>query len=365
MQKINMIGETDVYLGVNILDEVSKIVKDYDLGKKVLVVTDMGIPRHLIQSVRHPFETNGFEVSEIDFAQGEKTKAWKNVEYLHEVLARNKMKRDDWLIIVGGGVIGDMAGFAASTWLRGINYVQVPTTLMAQIDSSIGGKTGINHYHGKNLIGTFYLPKFVLTDVSALNSLNARELAAGLAEAVKYGVIMDLDLFTKLCRDRMRDLVHHNHAVKAQYMMELVGRCIHNKVNVIKQDLNDQLGVRNTLNFGHTIGHAIEAMQRRKTFKYNHGECVSIGMVYEAHLAANLGLMDKEDAYLISNTLAELGLPVVYELSKHKKEEAIQYMSMDKKNQGDEHITFALPAGIARGTTNVEVGKAEIRKLFT
>ncbi len=285
----------------------------------------------------------GFEAVLVTVPPGETSKCVKVVERCYDQLAQHRLERKSFVVALGGGVVGDLAGFVAATYLRGIPFVQAPTTLLAQVDSSVGGKVGVNLKAGKNLVGAFHQPRLVLCDLATLTTLSTREFRAGLAEVIKYGIIYDEPFFARLERDLplllKRDL---------KVLAEVVARCCQIKAEVVGQD-ETETGIRAILNFGHTIGHAIEAMSGYG--KYLHGEAISIGQVMAATLSSQVAGLQTGDAARIQRLFARAGLPVAIKLTAAKRAALINAMGLDKKVSGGE-IKFVL----ARRISEVEPG---------
>ena len=278
----------------------------------------------------------------LEVRRGESCKSLKEAARLFDELVRFGAHRDSLIIALGGGVLGDLAGFVAATYMRGINYIQVPTTLLAQVDAAIGGKTAVNHPKCKNLIGCFYQPKLVFIDVKALTSLPARELRTGLAEVVKYGVIEDAEFFKFLEAN-----AHHLNTkafetedtlrAALQLWQTIVAESVKIKARVVEKDERES-NVRMILNYGHTVGHALESMTRYRA--YNHGEAVSIGMVAAAKIAEITGLLEKPAVTRIKDLLDRIGLPI--EIEKLSADKIVKALSIDKKVRGG-RIQFVLP----------------------
>lgn len=273
---------------------------------------------------------------------GENEKNFKNYEKILNFALSKKLTREDTIIAIGGGVVGDIAGFAASTYMRGINFIQVPTTLLACTDSSVGGKVAVNSKYGKNLIGSFYQPKAVFINVNFLKTLDERQFKSGLGEVVKYGFI------EKSCK---KDDNYHLINFLTEYhqkilskdiltLVELIKICISLKISVVEQDEKEG-GLRKILNFGHTYGHALENITHYK--KYTHGECVVEGIQFALNLALKLNLIDKEYKFLCEDLLKKFEFKQIPQFDKNK---IINIMTTDKKAT-DEHITFLLPTEYA------------------
>jgi 3-dehydroquinate synthase len=288
---------------------------------------------------------------------GETTKSLRVLEQLYEWLAEGKAERNDIVVALGGGVVGDLAGFAAATYLRGMPLVQIPTTLLAQVDSSIGGKTGVNLPRAKNLVGAFYPGHLVIIDSGLLATLPPREFRSGLGEVVKYGVIMDGPLFEVL-DSRQSDLL----AQEPQLLDQVVSRCAELKMEVVGED-EREAGRRIILNFGHTIGHAIEAATNYEALL--HGEAISIGMSGAAEIAVAMGLFDSASCQRLQLLLKGLGLP--FAARGLAWEQVRDAMSMDKKVQSGK-IRWVLPTtiGDVKVTSDVpvELVEAELKKLL-
>lgn len=277
----------------------------------------------------------GIEPLILTLPDGEVTKSLRYFSDIQDKLVENRLERSDFIIAFGGGVIGDMAGFAAATYLRGINFIQIPTTLLADVDSSVGGKTGIDHPKGKNLIGAFYQPKAVIIDVGLLKSLNKRELVNGFAEVIKYGAVLDGELFSYLENNYGKILSYDGDS-----LTHIIERSCSIKADVVKKD-EKEAGLRSVLNFGHTLGHAIETLYDYENIK--HGEGIAIGMVFAAALSKKLGLCGGETVRRVKNLIENSGLPV--KIPEFTPEQYINAMKLDKK-VNEKQIKFVLIADI-------------------
>jgi 3-dehydroquinate synthase len=254
-------------------------------------------------------------------------------------LAAQRLERKSFVVALGGGVVGDLAGFVAATYLRGIPFVQVPTTLLAQVDSSVGGKVGVNLRAGKNLIGAFYQPRLVLCDLDSLRTLPDREYRSGLAEVIKYGIIYDRSLFAKIERFLPQLL-----ARDSKMLTDVIARCCEIKAEIVGQDETES-GARALLNFGHTIGHALEAISHYG--KYLHGEAISIGQVAAAMISVKQAGLQLNDAERISRLFQSAGLPTELKLNQSQKPKLMAAMQLDKK-VSDGKIKFVLAREIGR-----------------
>jgi len=307
-----------------VIDELSNL----DFDRKVAIVTNPTVSSLHLDTLLPKIEAPQVEV--ITIPDGETYKTLSTVEKILEGLFEAQFDRKSLLIAFGGGVIGDMTGFAASLYQRGIDFIQIPTTLLSQVDASVGGKTGVNNRYGKNLIGAFYQPKAVYIDPYFLTTLPPREFAAGIAEVVKMAVMFDSDFFAYL---EMNDLKEE------AVIKEMIRRSVSLKAEVVNQD-EKEAGVRAVLNYGHTFAHVIENETRYK--KYLHGEAVSIGIVMANALAVELGLLQQEEAYRVLNLLQNNGLPTDYKIQDVERFYA--HFFLDKKSHNGK-IKFVLPNG--------------------
>jgi 3-dehydroquinate synthase len=274
-----------------------------NLGKKVMVVSNPVVFEHYGDRTIASLEGAGFEVCTCILPDGEQYKHLGSIQKVYDLALENRLERSSTLVALGGGVIGDMTGFAAATWLRGVNFVQVPTTLLAMVDASMGGKTGVNHPQGKNLIGAFYQPRLVLIDPDVLQTLPVREFRAGMAEVIKYGIIWDEQLFERLEQsDRLDDMS----CVSGELLQDILQRSCQAKADVVGKDERES-GLRAILNYGHTIGHAIESITNYQLV--NHGEAVAIGMVTAGKLAVELGLWTPQASQRQDAVIHKTGLP--------------------------------------------------------
>lgn len=281
--------------------DMAKEVAPYIKGKQVMVVTNTTVKELYLQDLVNGLEAD-FEVLSVVLPDGEQYKTQQYIDQIYDALMDNHCSRDVTLIALGGGVIGDMTGFAAASFMRGVNFIQIPTTLLSQVDSSVGGKTGINHPKGKNMIGAFWQPQMVLADMHTLTTLPQRELSAGMAEVIKYALIMDADFLTWL-EDNMSALMSLDKVALA----EAVARCCQYKADIVAQDERES-GKRALLNFGHTFGHVIETHEGYG--KWLHGEAVAAGMVQAAQLSQQMGWISEQDVQRISEVLQAAHLPI-------------------------------------------------------
>jgi len=326
-----------ISIGRSLLADSDLLARSVE-GKRAAVVTNTTVAPLYLDTVCRHLAAAGKQVTTVVLPDGEEEKNWSSLMRVFDVLLSEKCDRKTTLIALGGGVIGDLTGFAAASYMRGVPFVQVPTTLLAQVDSSVGGKTGINHPLGKNMIGAFYQPKAVIADTSTLDTLPDRELAAGLAEVIKHGAIIDAAFFEWIEANidalKARDPAALAHAIR---------RSCEIKAEVVRQDEREG-GLRAILNFGHTFGHAIEAGLGYG--EWLHGEAVGCGMVMAADLSQRLGYIDAATAARITRLVRAAGLPIkAPELGIARW---LELMQVDKKNEGGE-IKFILlkPLGTA------------------
>lgn len=291
----------DIHIRPGALGEIGPRLCALGLTGKVGIVTNPAVGRLYAPAVLRSLRAAGMDASTIVLPEGERAKSLRSVSTILDALIKARFERQSVLVALGGGVIGDLTGFAASIYMRGIPFVQVPTTLVAQVDSSVGGKTGVNHALGKNLIGTFYQPRLVLVDPQTLRTLPAREWAAGLAEVIKYGVIADASLFAYLEQQMDRLL-----KLEADPVSYVIARSCEIKASVVAQDERES-DLRRILNYGHTVGHALELLGGYRTLI--HGEAVAIGMVQEADLARHLGRCSRDVVERLRVLVRRAGLP--------------------------------------------------------
>ena len=324
-------------LGPQILDRGIKA------GTKVLIVTNPVVHQHYGAQALGSLQAAGFEAELLVIEAGEEQKTPATVAQIHDAAFAQKLERGSLIVALGGGVVGDMAGFAAASWLRGIAVVQVPTTLLAMVDASIGGKTGVNHPGGKNLIGAFHQPKLVLIDPATLATLPEREFRAGMAEVIKYGVIGDPDLFAELeaAAGGLRSMATR----PASLLESILERSAAAKAKVVAADEREG-GLRAILNYGHTLGHVVEALCGYGT--YLHGEAVGIGMVAAGELSLELGLWSADDQRRQRAVIEAAGLPMRW--PELDPQAVLRCLQGDKKVR-DGRVRFVLPTSL--GTVEI------------
>lgn len=344
-----------ILIGGGLLARLGTECKKLSLGGRCAVITDRNVGPRFAKVALASLKAAGFDPVLITVPAGETAKSLKTVQSCYDQLATHRLERKSFIVALGGGVVGDLAGFVAATYLRGVAFVQVPTTLLSQVDSSVGGKVGVNLKAGKNLVGAFHQPRLVLCDLDTLRSLPERELRAGLAEVIKYGIIYDARMFAWLEKQLPALLARDAKALAAA-----VARSCEIKADVVGQD-ETETGLRAILNFGHTIGHAIEAISGYG--EYLHGEAISIGQIAAAKLStAQLGLPERDSAR-IAALFTAAGLPTRIKLSPVQRKKLFAAMQLDKKVSGGE-ITFVLAKKLGEVIWNQKVPQTEIERVL-
>ena len=344
-----------ILIGGKLLRRLGRECSSLGLGKRCAIITDSNAGPRFARAVVGSLADAGFDPIVVRVPAGERSKSVKMVEACYNQLARHRLERRSFIIALGGGVIGDLAGFVAATYLRGIPLVQVPTTLLAQVDSSVGGKVGVNLRAGKNLIGAFYQPRLVVCDLDTLATLPRREFRAGLAEVIKYGIVYDPLLFGQLERGLPKLLKLERGTLAAT-----VARCCEIKSEVVSQDETES-GLRAILNFGHTIGHAIENSVGYG--RYLHGEAISIGQVVAARLSASLLGLSADKVDRIQALFERAGLPTQIKLNTWQRQRLFAAMRLDKKViAGD--IKFVLAEAIGKVRCGQSVPATLIEQIF-
>ncbi|MCF2137886.1 MAG: 3-dehydroquinate synthase [Candidatus Thorarchaeota archaeon] len=314
------------------------------LQGQVFVITEDNVARHHLDRFLRGIAPLDLKIHTMMIEGGEEHKTLETVVSLYSFLSKTKATRSDTIVAFGGGVVGDVAGFVASTFKRGMNFVQVPTTLLAQVDAAIGGKTGFNLPEGKNLVGTFYRPQGIICDTGTLETLAEEVYKSGLAEVVKYGLIIDPEIIDIL-RASKKEILERDHFI----LIGLIARCYKCKNQIISVDEREELGLRELLNYGHTIGHALEAASH---FDLTHGEAVSLGMVLETKCAVDEGIVSTDILDMVVSILSSLGLPTVLPTALYT-EDIRPFLLQDKKMRG----------GTLRAPLLVGLGKAKVREV--
>ena len=322
-----------ILIGTGLLRRLGPECRKLGLGLRCAVISDRRVAKRYAAAAAASLRQAGFEPLLVTVPAGETAKSLESVQFCYDRLAAHRLERRSFIVALGGGVVGDLAGFVASIFLRGVAYVQVPTTLLAQVDSSVGGKTGVNLPAGKNLVGTFWQPRMVYTDIGALATLTERDRASGLAEVIKHALIADVELL---------DFLEANAAAvrdgEPEIIAELVARSVAVKARVVGSDERETTGARALLNFGHTVGHAIESASHKEPNPLRHGEAVALGMLAAARVhAAESGAATLEPR--IRALLDAVGLPV--DLDRRLSPGTLARVAVDKK-RGGEHISFVV-----------------------
>jgi 3-dehydroquinate synthase len=336
-----------VLVGAGLLGAVGRECARLGLGRKVAVVTQPSVGEHA-RVVVGALRDAGFAAAVVEAPEGEAAKGLDRAAVLWNAFLEAGLDRGSAVVAVGGGVVGDLAGFAAATYMRGIAFVQVPTTLLAQVDASVGGKVAINHPRAKNLIGAFHQPRLVIVDPQALATLPEREYRSGLAEVVKTGAALNAELFTTLEAEvpalRRRD---------PELLERVVATCCAEKAMIVEQDEREESGLRMVLNYGHTVGHALESLGGYQTWR--HGEAVAVGMVVAARLAQRLGLVEPHIAERQVALLDAMELPTGFATPAPR--EVLEALGRDKKAR-DGRVPFVLLKALGRAEVSFDVRSA-------
>lgn len=314
---VNVQDKYDILIEKGIIKNCGNYIKNVTNAKKIVIISDTNVEKLFLKTVEKSVKENGFEVFSYVFEAGESSKTTNTVISMVEFLAEKGLTREDTVVALGGGVCGDMAGFAAAIYLRGIKFVQIPTSLLAQIDSSVGGKTAVDLPQGKNLCGAFYQPSLVLIDPDVLDTLPEHYFSDGMAEAIKYGCIKSKSLFERIENENAKDFIE-----------DLIYECVDIKRVVVEND-EKEMGERALLNFGHTAGHSIEKLYNFEGI--SHGEAVGIGMVMITEACEKHNLTEKGTSNRISNVLEKYNLKTK---DNHSIKDIVDSMSSDKKRTG-------------------------------
>ncbi|MCK5581679.1 MAG: 3-dehydroquinate synthase [Candidatus Omnitrophica bacterium] len=338
----------NIVIGNQILKDLGTALKPLKVGTDAIIITNPVIKRHHGGALAAGLRSLGMSVKFIEVPSGEESKSVDQAFKLIEEIAAYDVKKQIFIIGFGGGVIGDLAGFIAAVYKRGIPFVQVPTTLLAQVDSAIGGKVAIDLPVGKNLVGAFYQPKIVWSDVSVLSTLDKRQIQNGLAEVVKYGIICDRPLFDLIERNIEKLLT-----LDSMIFVDVIQICSRIKAKVVMSDEKETQGMRVILNFGHTIGHAIEAANQFKD--YHHGEAVALGMRVAVNISFRMGLISPNTVPRVDKVLSDIGLP---EKIEHVHlSDIMRHMEHDKKfKEGKNRFVLATGIGGVKVVQGVDQG---------
>jgi len=343
--RVNVGKGYEILIEKGIINNCGDYIKNISKARKICLVSDTNVYPIYKDTVKESLKQNGFEVIEYVFEAGEKSKTINTVMEIVEYMAENRLTRNDLVVALGGGVCGDMAGFAAAIYLRGIEFVQIPTSLLAQVDSSVGGKTAVDLPQGKNLCGAFHQPCIVLIDPNTLKTLPEKYFSDGMAEAIKMGCIKSKSLFEKIETQNAKEIIE-----------DIIFECVKLKAEVVENDEKEQ-GKRALLNFGHTAGHAIEKLHNFTSI--SHGEAVGIGMIIISKAGEINGITQKGTANQIANVLKKYNLPIE---SDYKIKQIVSQMNSDKKNTG-KGIKFIFLKNIGESFIN-QIDNENIKKLF-
>lgn len=342
-----------IHIGRDLISDANLILPHLK-RKHVAIVTNTTVAPLYLDKLSQTLQASGVTVIPIILPDGEAYKNTETLNTIYDVLLQNRCERSTTLIALGGGVIGDLTGYAAATYLRGVPFIQVPTTLLSQVDSSVGGKTGINHPLGKNMIGAFYQPQVVLADIDTLKTLPAREFAAGMAEVIKYGLIRDTDFF-----DWLETHIEQLMALEEGAISEAIYRSCQNKAEVVARDEHEN-GERALLNLGHTFGHAIENAMGYGAWL--HGEAVAAGTMLAADLSKRLGWLTAAEVTRIHALLSKAGLPL--DAPKLGAEKYLDLMQMDKK-VADGKIRLVLQQGIGKSVITSDYDAEKLKETLS
>ncbi len=337
----------------NILGNLGQWIKPETKSSKIAVIIDEFVSKQYGDIVLKSLKDFKFDVRMIQVPPGEENKSLTWFSKIHDALIDHQMDRSSTLIAFGGGMVGDLSGFVASTFMRGISWIQVPTTLLAQVDASVGGKTAINHPKGKNMVGAFHQPSSVLIDVDTLHSLTKRDIVSGLVEIIKHGVIMDKSLFNLIEKNLAKIL-----RLVPEVVIEIIAESCANKAYVVENDEKES-GLRSTLNYGHTFAHALEVLTDYNTFR--HGEAVAVGMNCAAQLSVNLGMLAPSELDRQNTLLQKAGLSI--HIPRIQPQTFLEAMYLDKKASHGK-LKLILIEGIGKVTMRTDIPDNEILKVL-
>jgi 3-dehydroquinate synthase len=349
--KIQTVKRCPITVGEGIVNQLERYF-DFSGYSSIVLITDTSVKRLYGQSVLPALKAAGKKVLLFTLPVGERAKSLSTAERGYRFLLENNVDRKGLICSLGGGVVGDVAGYIAATYLRGIDYIQLPTTLLAQVDSSIGGKVGVNFSGKKNMVGSFYQPRAIICDVALLKSLPPAEMRNGMAEVVKYALAMDEELFRILDQKRKEKFT-------TAELKDIVMRCGSLKAGIVEVDETERSGQRAILNFGHTVGHALEAATKFQG--QSHGEAVAIGMIAAARISEQVGMLDQSNIHGIESLLLKFGLPTYCQ--GVNPDDLIAAIRFDKKTTLGE-TGWVLLKGIGKGVVNQPVAENVVRKVL-
>ena len=353
--RLNLIEKVDdsydIVIGKDLFPAIADGLSKLKIGK-VAIITDSNVKKLYGNTLLDILKKKGVDAIMLSFPAGEKNKTRHTKEKIDDLLVSNGFGRDSLILALGGGVVGDVAGFVASTFMRGIPYLQIPTTLLAMVDSSIGGKTGIDLSQGKNLIGTFYQPKKVFMDINVLKTLSKEEMLNGIAEMIKHSIISDYKFFIF-----MNEYIKKIFSLEEDVLIKSIKWSCMLKKNIVENDEKES-HIRKKLNFGHTIGHAIE---KAKDYSLQHGNAVAIGMVAETNISKEIGMINSIDAEKIISLIKKAGFKI--SIDKESISQIIENTKYDKKNIGG-RVKYILPRKVGKADIDVEVNEDIITKVL-
>ncbi|MEE9225104.1 MAG: 3-dehydroquinate synthase [Bacteroidota bacterium] len=342
-----------IYVGLDTLSTFGEVCRNHELGSNLGIISDKNVARYYLRPVENSLKHLDFQVRSVVILPGEKRKSLAQAGKLYGWLLENRFGRDSAIIALGGGMVGDLSGFVASTFQRGVAFIQCPTSLLAQVDSSIGGKTGVNHPFGKNMVGTFYQPRFVFSDVRVLQTLPQREVVCGLGEVIKLSIIQDPSLFEYI-DEFLEDIL----SLKQEVLLRLVRCCGAIKASIVSSDETESMAAsgRVVLNLGHTIGHALEAASN---YRLKHGEAVLLGLLAEGRLALEQKKFSPSDFEKLRRLIERI--PLRNHRSSLRQDQLLHFIAHDKKARKG-RVRFVLPRTIGEVYVAEEVGEQDIRK---
>ena len=342
----------EIHIGSGLIKNLAELCAPFVADRHVVVISDSKVAPLYLTNVESALLSAAARVNSVVVPEGEQSKNLNQCDQLWQLMMEMPSDRKSVVFALGGGVVGDLAGFVAAGFARGVDFIQMPTSLLAQVDSSVGGKTGVNLPQAKNMVGAFWQPKTVIIDIDVLETLDDRNFHAGLAEVIKYGLIMDADLFDMI-ESKMESILKRDPAI----ITELIQRCCKCKANVVREDETEVSGRRAILNYGHTIGHAIETVYGYG--EYLHGEAISIGMVAEAEMAKAMGMVDETFCVRQKAIFESAELPIA--CPSGKESELVEAMTRDKKVASGK-LNFILPTTIGAVKSVASPGSDAILK---
>jgi 3-dehydroquinate synthase len=349
----------EIIVGEKILGDAGHYILPLLTNKRTVIITDENVAHHQLTPLNEGLKNYKIDFETIILPAGEATKSMSHVEKLLDQLLELKVERKDCIIAFGGGVIGDLVGFVASIYLRGIRFIQIPTTLLAQVDSSVGGKTGVNCRYGKNLIGSFHQPSLVLTDVASLSTLDQRHIIAGYAEIAKYGLINDVSFFAWLEKNG-KDLIEGSAAQKIKFRTEAIIKSCHAKATIVANDEKES-GQRALLNLGHTFAHALEAENGYNDNLY-HGEAVAMGIILAFKLSVNLSICPDLDLNRVENHFYNIGFRKISDM-KFNIDNLLHHMKADKKMSSGK-LTFIVASAIGKSYLSNDIDMSDVKAVL-